>query len=548
MALTESEELELLELEAQAAKPSGPVAALKSAGNAILGGVNTVAEGYRNNIVIPSRKAVGLPATGEDFSKKVGLDDKNALIPPWAQKALKGGPMGQIANAIYGDGKTPAQIGAYGYEQVADPANLLPFVGKAVSYGARKIGPMATKIASARTGIPQKAISTYAADTKGVDNIIAAHGGDITSAAEGLQAEMDAALKSAANRESTRIGKALEMAPQTKNVPTRDVIEGIQANVPGRMGIDGDLPMAARLSGGKNSIGELENLTDDLIRATKGGAPGSIEDVHALKQSLQDIAKGTYNKDGRTFQVGDLTQRSAKAGGAIARKALASKAPEDYVRANAALEKIHLLEERLKTAGQASIRTPGKPVGGIISAGAGTNPRVNALMRRIGDVTGTNPAAKAEKIAAASEFANPGFTAKDVTGKGTERFLKGIVGGGVGGAIAGAPAGPLGALIGAGTGALASAAFSPAALKKLIQAKTISADAIKAIAKVPAAQLANPVTDAVILKAFKEIQSGGEGAKILEETLKKAAEQPAPRPKETATRQTDSIRRRADWK
>lgn len=490
-----------------------------------LSGVKKVGQFINEEIDKPSRRMVGLPETGEAFEKTDVGQKYEAAKNFLGKNAPAPHGMAGLLNLL------PYIPAGASYEATASPLNL---IGPGLKVGgavAEEVGPTLVKYLSKRastsTGIPAKVIETYINRTKEVDALIAKHGGDVNAATEALQEKLGNSIRGKIAKEQGRAQIALESHPQTKNVDANQVIHDMQAAIPGRVGDGGSIPMASKLNPGP--VHEVEGLIDNVIKQSGGAKNVSLEDIDAIKKYLQQVASGSYTKDGQMFSVSDLAQRAAKQGARTARLAGEGVAPAEHIAANRELEKLHKLEERLKNAGAGAVITPGKPTGAITSAGAGTNPRVKSILQRIGIATETDPVREAENLAAIQYFSDPGLLPTDPNGKAAARMMKSMgfnmgsaaAGGGIlGMQVGGGTGAAVGGAIGAGSGLIASLVETPAMLKKMIRLKMISEDAVKALAEVPV--VSTPMTDNVVLKAFDRIQTP-RGEEFLKQALKEAA-------------------------
>lgn len=562
--MTEAEELELLRLRKQkaeaiadsvksATKADGFSSAIEWAGKKALSGINAIGEAVTEYVDKPARRLVGAPETGEEFAKKVGLG-KSPLVPPQFAPPKDEAPKSFAGFALKGLSSVPANVlGATGYDMTVSPLALLPMAPAALRLmrslpGANKAKSAFITYASAKTGLPEKVIETYASRTKDIDKLIKESGGDFTLAEEALQKSIDEGLKARKAKESARLQSAIENAPQDKVFSAEPAVREMQTSIPERIGSRGEIPMGAKLS--PENVREIEDLTDHIISQVGPRGKASLEDLHQLKKYLQTIAEGSYKKDGQIFIHAKPTQNAARSAGFEARQSFNEGAKlvgaEDAIDANAVLERLHKLEKRIDKA----LLTQGKPAGKLIAAGANTNPRIRLMLQRIEELSGVPATREAENLAAAKHFSRPDSLPIDTTGKTLTRLRKTAlplgVAGGVAGGLGGAgleesgllpkkigdfdlPKGWAtvgGAALGVATGGvggllLAGALSSPAALKRALQLRVISLDTVNKLADV--ADPKNPATHVTLAKAVERMKTA-EGQKILQEALKEAAD------------------------
>lgn len=163
MALSEAEELEYLQLKAKsaprraptptqekAANKPGPIAgagrpgysAIASFPELAIRGLEAANNFIDKKIDRPTRRALGLPETGEEFANKIGVTDSTAperKYPDWYQPH----PIEQASSL------SNKKAVADAYNMVVSPLNLLP---TAIAKGSKAFSSKAEKFAEAATG------------------------------------------------------------------------------------------------------------------------------------------------------------------------------------------------------------------------------------------------------------------------------------------------------------------------------------------------------------------------------------------------------------
>jgi hypothetical protein len=338
----------------------------------------------------------------------------------------------------------------------------LPYIGKALKFGGKKI-------ASTITGVSEKDISTYAKHTDEVNKMIKESGGEVTEAADQLREKVSKGIQSFKSKLSGQISGALKSSPKEPTIKVDGIIKHLEES---KKGLD---PVYKA-----DAIREIEEeIAKIRIKAPNGLV--NAQDLNVIKSGLQDAASSSYSKGGQLFSRGTDAQRAAKGAGAIARKTLNAVSPE-IAQANNQLSALHTVEANLNK----NLITAGKSDSALLAAGSGGNNRNAKMLQRLGDISGVDALGAAEKLSAVRQFGKAGLTPEGTTGKTLTRAMFGT---GAGAAV-GSIAGPIGAAIGAGVG---GAVASPAALKVAINAANVAKPVTNAVGTALSAARNNPV-------------------------------------------------------
>jgi len=138
MSLTAEEQKRLEELEAKEARvkaaqsaQQAPATPRKDEGQpepwTLRNAIPRAAALYNKNIAEPARGAVGLPGSGEDFSKKLGASQDPLLPSAMKRSASRNFPYSYIQEHLANN--SVAKVIGDAYEQTTDPANLLLLPG-----------------------------------------------------------------------------------------------------------------------------------------------------------------------------------------------------------------------------------------------------------------------------------------------------------------------------------------------------------------------------------------------------------------------------------
>lgn len=348
-----------------------------------------------------------LAPTGKDIARYAGVTDESVSdVLPWAYSETgeglplkKGGWADPTASGVVG----------LGVDIAADPTNLIP--GKAVSYAAKKAGPVlskfATKTASTLSGLPEGTISTYAKNLPDINKAIKTYGQDIATASDDVRTGYASAIKNTRMKMNETISSAVKNMPDkfVSMKPTIDALENFKAGLNPKLHLD-DIAQVDEMI---NSVKQLQDPMTGMV---------PLKDSLDIKEFLQERAKRSYQKSGQIFQPGTKSQMAAKQAAANARKVINESVPE-IAQANNRLAMLHNLEDRMNK----NLIGPGKPEGALMSAGAGTNPRGAKNLSALGDLTGTDMLGQAQKLSAQKTFSNPDWLPVDTTGKSLTRTL-----------------------------------------------------------------------------------------------------------------------------
>lgn len=325
------------------------------------------------------------------------------------------------------------------------------------------LGVVGTKLGSAVSGIPEQDISTYAAKTDEVKNLISAHGGDVADMADSTKQKITDAISSTKKQLGDQIGEELSKLGPQKTLSVQPLLDSLD-------------PMKGRLADKVRADPEILNEFEKLQSYVKNIAGGSDKispsEMHSLKEILQEKAKGAYLKNGQMFSMGSDAQKAAKAAAFQARAAIEAVAP-GVGAANQQLSELHDIEGVLNK----NILKQGGSSAALSAAGSGANPEQQKLLQRLGQATNSNPVEEAQKFSAARQFGNPSILPTDTTGKSVSRqnlatTLGGAAGAGIGGVLGGPTGAVAGSAVGGGLGRLAA---SPMAIKAMIKAGQIPA-------------------------------------------------------------------------
>jgi len=180
----------------------------------------------------------------------------------------------------------------------------------------------------------------------------------------------------------------------------------------------------------------------------------NIQTLQKIKQFLGDQAAGAFGGTPLGFQVGKQAANAAKQGFQEAKGLMDTIGPREISEANAALSKLHEIQD----VANKSMLAEGKTASSLYAAGSGANPANAKVLKQLGEATGTDMLGDAEKIATARTFGKPSLLPVDATGKSLTRM---------------GAAGAAGYLVGHIPGALiAEGLASPAAVKAGINAGT----------------------------------------------------------------------------
>lgn len=430
--------------------------------------------------------------------------------------------------------------------------------------GKEKVKQSVIKTASAISGVPKNEVKTLVEQGDKVAKVIERSKGDLTGEADALRSKLSKNIQNTRKKASSAIGKVVD-SPEAKKLPVVDkepiiskienVIQKLDPDVDrkdikaakelitdeinrvNRIDDEGALKLASIVeeikqgdrvttsktfdllnevvSGrrDKNKILQLVNSTrtikgkaqpsiqdlafvDEATSLVEKGLPLTLKQAQALKQSFDTLSKDTYAQGGKIFANTAGVKRAAKAAADEMRKAIAELSPE-IAQSNRTLSQLRTIEKNINK----NLIAAGKPDAALFAAGADTNKRNAALLRRLGELTGSKPLDEAKVLSAARTFADAPLTSLDITGKGVERFAKGAV---VGGLIGG----PTGAVVG-------GLATSPAAVKAAIRGGQISLDLARKVY-----EEASPKVKSLLIQSFGRTQLTGKEESAIERRLR----------------------------
>lgn len=307
--------------------------------------------------------------------------------------------------------------------------------------------------ASAASGVTKKEIQTLLDRTDEVLDLAKKYSNDMAAATDAKRSVWVKQIDSARRRLNDDLGKKLDAIGSGKTVDVSGVQNEIRKTA-GQLHPQYDKQAIAEVDSILNEIDDAvasaKSRNFDVV-PTKYGH--SVSDLYSLKSRLQEIASGSYKKDGQIFQVGKKSQRAAKAGAAKANEMLSSVVPE-VKEIDKKLAQLRKIEEKLNK----NFLAEGKPNASVLSAGSDQNKFQKALAARLDEIAGTNIVRDAENLASAKTFGDPSLLPVDATGKSFTRLFT-AMGGGL--------------LLGGPKGLIAGGAMSsPAAIKAAAKARS----------------------------------------------------------------------------
>lgn len=235
--------------------------------------------------------------------------------------------------------------------------------------------------------------------------------------------------------------------PEPPSKVDMDAADEMASNIFAKPGVD-RTPSTMRVAGANPSY-VPPKAVDNTV---------SSVDLNRIKQMLQDEASGAYARPGEIFNHASPRAQAARSAGGEARTMLNTAHP-DIAKANNTLSELHDIEDTMNK----NLIAPGKPEAALVAAGTGGNERNAKALSRLGEITGTDMNAEADKLAAMKTFGSPSFSPATSTGAKVYHAGAGALLGGAAGYAEGGREGAIG-------GALAGAALSsPAAVKAAIQ-------------------------------------------------------------------------------
>jgi ribosomal protein S13 len=353
--------------------------------------------------------------------------------------AALGGIMGlgqSESDVTRGNILNPAQDVAMG----AAGGALFPAVGKAISpmlpHVIPERGTIGRKLGTLLTGVPERELQTYAAQTGAINKMIKESGGDLTVAADAVREKLQAGLRKTKDNLNKQISEVLNNASPQKTIPLDPIINKLQLE-------------KAKLN--PNLHEEAVSQLDDIIGKVAGEADDkgnvNLKSLQDIKMYLMDKAKGSYLKGGQLFSTASEAANAAKRAATTTLEVLNPLAPE-IQKANKQLQQLHFIEGNLNK----NLIAAGKPEAALLAAGSADASRNRTMLKKLGELTNQNALGEAEKLAAARTFANPSYSPVDTTGKSAFRLMTAS---GIGGAVGGVP------------GAIAAGALTSPAMTKM---------------------------------------------------------------------------------
>lgn len=443
------------------AQPAPEPGLLSQAGGALLSGASKLGDVADQVLGAPPRAALSeLMKSGSPVEAiKAGADQLNPFsdgpkAPSSREVAAQAGlserNLNEPSEAVkkYMDPKwvekmaiSPRDIGEIGVSTGADLSNVVPLgkigqaAGKVADVVGGAAGKAATKGLATVSGIPEQAIKTYAADTKGINKLIKESGGDIAEASDSVRAGFTRQIEGKKRTLNNQTKQILATASDKRAsaVPILNRLEEIKAT------IDPNLRPEV--------IREITKEQEKIVKML-GGFEGTPDQLNEIKKYLQEQAEASYGKDGYIFAGGDKYEKAMNQAAREARKEVVKAVPE-IAGVNSQYEKLFSLQRKMNK----NLIKEGSPHSALLSAGSGGN-RNQKNLSRLSEIIGGDFVGDAQRLSSAQEFANPGWLPSDVTGKSATRLAMGALPGF-------AMGGPIGAAIG-------GAATSPAAVKQLI--------------------------------------------------------------------------------
>lgn len=349
--------------------------------------------------------------------------------------AAKGVAQAGLAGAKTAAGATKAAVASSRAAGVA--SDILKGAGEIAKTGAVKAG-------NALTGVPTRNIEVYAKHTDEINNLINKYGGDVALMADDTRAGFNKAIENTKMGLNKSIDAALESAPKQKNIDVSWVRESLDN---AKSKINGTLYPEV-----------IKDIDDMYVKVSSVGDNWKVNarELNDLKKYAQDLAKGSYKKDGQIFVLSGEAAKAAKEVGAKLRKQLNAVSPE-VAKANNTLSRLHSLDGKINK----NLIGVGKSESALINAGAGTNTRAMRQVDELGKIVGKDFIGEAEKLSAAKTFSNTPIMPMDTTGKSAARMAVGYAIGGIPGV----------------------ALTSPLSLKAAINAKKIPQGVLSAFSK-----------------------------------------------------------------
>lgn len=361
------------------------------------------------------------------------------------------------------------------------------------------------KIASATTGVSERDIINYAKQTDEINGMIDKFGHNIPEAVDIAKEKLAQSIQSTKKDLSNQISNALREGIDNYKV-TGDVVEPVKT-----LDVSSVVNSIEKVKSSMHSVtkeGERAQV-DALLNLIKRVAPNGeadLADTFAIQKMLQDNSKKGFVKNGAFFAQDTDVARAAMAGYNEARGIVNEVSPVIKA-ANQKYHQLHILEDNLNK----NLIAPGKSESAFLAAGAGQNTRNETILNKLGELTGTDPVAEAQKISAARSFANTKLLPQgEATGYALGRIG---VGAGIGAGVAKLTDNDwkTGAAIGA-------AATGPTALKGLINTGNITGKVINKAISV----LDNPAFQSLVSQNLGRSKKTDEQVDVIKRRLQNA--------------------------
>lgn len=473
MALTAAEQAELDQLNKELGKPAAQkMSGLSQEEQAELDSLNKELgpqkESSWKDTKLPFNQTAGdvakgaidmLPTAGGLIGGIAGTGAGVVTGPGALVVGAGGAALGQAAgesykqllnNYLFDEKKKPLEavedIGLAGGEGALSQAagNTIGLLGKGAAksklgkYAIDKVGGGLAMAGEALSGIPKKALETYAKYAPEVAQMGKASGGDAQLAADMLRKKWNSAIKFTKDSLGKQLEKGLE-DNAGKNIKVGPILNSLDNEI-SKLHPVYDKGVIAQ-------INEVKSMISG--QAKKGILP--LKEAHATKKYLQGVADSAYESGGQIFNYAKGTAKAAKGGAAVARKSI-NEAAGDVAAANNGFANLHNIESVMNR----NLLKEGETAASLAGAGSGANAKNISVLKRLGKATGQDMLGDAEKLYASEQFGGGlGLLPVGTTGKTLTRIA---VGSGVGGAIDGKE----GAAVGA-------ALSSPLAMKALIR-------------------------------------------------------------------------------
>lgn len=344
--------------------------------------------------------------TGKQLAAGVGIPDKEYNLG----EALKfdpnnphfyeiGGQTDPEKTGGYQDVKVnPAAAAGVPIEMGANLLNVVPGLGalaegegtaaKTAEMVSELPGYAATKAASTVTGLPKKAIEVYAKRGPEVNAILDSTGGELPVAADQMKQKVLDSI--AATKKGLNGAITQDLANNPSVVPAQPIIDKLQA-------------AKAKLNPHYNpsDIAQIDDMINGIQSTAQNGTL-NMQDLFDTKKFLQTRGQNAYVNNGQLFSTGAEAQKAAKQAGGVARDLLHSSSPE-IAHSDSVFEHLHDLDDKMS----ASLLGQGKPENVFASAGGGTGNIHQVNLRKVGELTGTNPVSDAELLYAAKNMKDP---------------------------------------------------------------------------------------------------------------------------------------------